>query len=457
VPSSVPKDAFALVGTVLQNEYRVDAVIGEGGFGVVYRGVHLGLEQPVAIKVLKGLEREDARTQDLLLTKFKEEARLLYTLSQQSLSIVRSMDFGALTAPNGAWAPFMVLEWLEGCSLAEDIAARRARGLRGRSVDEALALLEPAALGLRVAHERRIAHRDIKPANIFLLASGHPNVKVLDFGIAKMMQESEEKSTKGTLASFTWLYAAPEQLDPRIGPTGLHTDVYAFALVLTELLTDAPPVDARDPLTIFRAATDRASRPTPRTREVPNVPDPIEAACLRALAVDPRERFPSITEFWTALRTRQATMAVPSVARFATPEGGKLATPAQQVTQAQQAQQVQPAVPPQRLPSSPPPRSPAQPIPQGPPTGFRPPGAPPYAPVTGPPVYIPTGAPMVPPWTGPAPLGITHTGPPHLQTTRRPLPPRPAETSSVVPVFVVLFVLALLFAGSCAVLHAACS
>src|SRR5690606_6093719 len=176
-----------------------DAVIGEGGFGVVYRGIHLGLEQPIAIKVLKGLELEDRRMQDALFAKFKDEAKLLYTLSQQSLTIVRSMDFGALTTPSGAWAPFMVLEWLEGRSLAEDLQARRNRGMRGRSIEEAFAILEPAAQGLSVAHSQRVAHRDIKPANFFLLDTAHgPRLKVLDFGIAKMMKEGEQAGTRGT-------------------------------------------------------------------------------------------------------------------------------------------------------------------------------------------------------------------------------------------------------------------
>ena len=106
------RDPFSLVGTVLKNEHRVDAVVGEGGFGVVYRGLHLGLEQPIAIKVLKGLELEDRRMQETLFAKFKDEAKLLYTLSQESLSIVRSIDFDHMVTPSGAWAPFMVLEWL---------------------------------------------------------------------------------------------------------------------------------------------------------------------------------------------------------------------------------------------------------------------------------------------------------------------------------------------------------
>src|SRR5262249_35265252 len=150
-------------------------------------------------------------------------------------------------------------------------------------------------------HDRQVAHRDVKPGNIFLLSSAaRPNVKVLDFGIAKIMKDGEQAGTKGTFASFTWAYATPEQLDPRIGTTSLATDVYAFALVLSQLLTDRPPIEERDIVGLLKAATDTTRRPTPRTRGA-NVPDDLEHACRRALAVDPKARFPTISEFWRAL------------------------------------------------------------------------------------------------------------------------------------------------------------
>src|SRR5262249_791526 len=123
-------DPFGLVGTILDGQYRVDRVVGEGGFGVVYRGYHLTFEQPVAIKALKVPEL-DLQTQNKALAKFREEARLLYVLSQASLNVVRSIGFGAVTTPRGVWAPFAVLEWLEGKSLAQDLDERRAAGLPG--------------------------------------------------------------------------------------------------------------------------------------------------------------------------------------------------------------------------------------------------------------------------------------------------------------------------------------
>ena len=304
------EDPFGLAGTTLDGQYRADQVVGEGGYGVVYRGWHVSLEQPIAIKALKVLSADDRVVQDALFAKFKDEAKLLYTLSQASLHIVRSMDFGAVTTASGAWAPYMVLEWLEGRSLAEDLSQRRKRGMRGRSLDEALALLEPAAEGLGVAHHRRVAHRDIKPANFFLLDSTEgPRVKVLDFGIAKIIRDGEGPGTRSPFASFTWLYAAPEQLDPRVGQTGLATDVYSFALLLSELLTDRVPTEGRDVVSLLKAAIDPTLRPTPRQRGA-NVPDGIEVACRRALAVDPKVRYATIPDLWAALSAaRRPTLA----------------------------------------------------------------------------------------------------------------------------------------------------
>ena len=306
-------DPLGLVGVTLDGQFDVGSVVGEGGFGVVYRARHRGFEQPVAIKVLKVLSVEDQRMQEALFAKFREEAKLLYTLSQESLNIVRAVHYGSLTTPSGLWAPYMVLEWLQGSSLAEDIVRRRQRGLRGRTLEETFVILEQVAAGLAVAHARKVAHRDIKPANVFLAQSAEgQRVKVLDFGIAKLVQEVETSGTKSAFGAFTWLYAAPEQIDPRVGPTGLATDVYAFALLATELLTDREPTDARDVVGVMKAAQDHAVRPTPRTRGA-QIPDEIENVFRKALAIDPRARFASVPELWAALRAayRPAALSAP--------------------------------------------------------------------------------------------------------------------------------------------------
>lgn len=436
------QDAFGLTGTVLEGQYRIDRVIGEGGFGVVYRGQHLSLDQPVAIKVLKGLDGGDPKINAFVLEKFRAEARLLYTLSQSSLNIVRALHFSAVTTPSGAWAPFMVLEWLDGLALNDDLDQRAARQLGGRSMKDALPILAGVAEALSVAHRQQVAHRDIKPANVFLVAGPDgQRVKMLDFGIAKIMKEGEAAGTKGTFASFTWLYAAPEQLDPRVGPTGLPTDVYAFGLLVTELLTGRSPMDAPDTVSIMRAAMDPARRPTPRTMGA-NVTDEIEAICRKALAVSPGDRYPSIVEMWTAFAAAAKTRSATTMQRaIQVPAGGvnplaatNMAGPMPPST-GPTNMAGPPATGPTNIAGRPSLPSAAQWTPPPPtPPGYAPPNT----------VYAPPQ-----PW-GPPPPPPHAMHPMHPQWVQR-LPIRPPETMSTSTIVTIVgVVLLVLFSGACA-------
>lgn len=449
VPEEAIQDPFGLVGKTLDGQYRVDQAVGEGGFGVVYKGWHLSLEQPVAIKALK-VFAEDPNVQEALLARFKEEAKLLYTLSQASLHIVRAIDFGGVMTVSGAWSPYMVLEWLEGRTIAEDLDDRRRRGLRGRTIEEAMALLGPAAEGLSVAHQRRIAHRDVKPANFFVVnGPGAPNVKVLDFGIAKILRDGETGGTKSPFASFTYLYAAPEQLDPRIGATGLATDVYAFALVLTELLTGRSAIEGRDVVSIMREVTDPVVRPTPRARGA-NVPDAVEAVCRRALAVDPAARYPSIHELWSALRDAIARSKLPAESTLAprTATAQIPTPPPASMPAAQRPSYGLPAAPASAA------QRPSYGLPAAPPStqGYHAPSQPriPYAP---PPTPMPPAPPVMPP-------GAIGQLPPQMpaprywpQPVRRILPQ--SNSSAWIAAVIALGIVGVLFTG-CGVLFNAC-
>jgi serine/threonine protein kinase len=295
-------DTFGLVGQLLDGQYRVDAVVGEGGYGVVYKGWHLAFEQPIAIKALKVPEGTEGDARTSVLTKFREEAKLSYVLSQASLAIVRCIGYGAIVTPSQTWAPYLVLDWLEGQSLAKDLEERRCRSAGGRSLAEVVRLLDPVAKALVHVHSQRVAHRDIKPANVFLVRDG--GAKLLDFGIAKVMEEGATAAnaplTRGGLSVFTPYYAAPEQVDPRLGPTGPWTDVYAFALVLVEMLADKAPLRGIDVLSVLSQIADASSRPTPRALGV-QVSDTVETLFLRALTVDPKARFGDLGSFWEGL------------------------------------------------------------------------------------------------------------------------------------------------------------
>ncbi|WP_437924154.1 bifunctional serine/threonine-protein kinase/formylglycine-generating enzyme family protein [Sorangium sp. So ce291] len=311
-----PSDPFGWVGATIGGKYRLDAVIGEGGFGVVYRGHHLGLDEPVAVKCLKMLGTLPPAEREAFQRMLLNEGRLLHRLSRASAGIVQALDAGAAVSPSGEWTPYLVLEWLDGAPLDRDIAERRVRGEAARPLAEAVALLAPAAHALEAAHAQGVAHRDIKPANLFLAEiGGRHTMKVLDFGIAKVLSELSSMTqamaeTGSTLRAFTVHYGAPEQFHQRFGATGPWTDVFALALVLIEVASGNRALLGSDVTQLFIAATDPAFRPSLRGAGV-SAPEAVEAVVRRALAVEPRERYRTAGELWGALDAAMAASGSP--------------------------------------------------------------------------------------------------------------------------------------------------
>ena len=300
-------DPFSWVGSTIDDKFRVEEVVGEGGFGVVYRAIHLGLGEEVAVKCLKIPASLPPEERERFHQSFLEEGRLLRKLSRATSSVVQALDVGAGVSPSGAWTPYLVLEWLRGETLEDWLTRREREGKRGMPIHEAAAILEPAIQALAMAHQDGIAHRDIKPANLFRNeAAGSPAMKVLDFGIAKVIAENATVTRAleqtGTMPSmFTPHYGAPEQFNRRFGATGPWTDVYALALVLTELSSGKPPLEGDDVTQLYIASADVSMRPTPRSRGV-RTSHAVEEVFQKALAIEPRGRYLSATAFGEALR-----------------------------------------------------------------------------------------------------------------------------------------------------------
>jgi formylglycine-generating enzyme required for sulfatase activity/serine/threonine protein kinase len=299
------RDPINIVGQIVAEKYRIEKLVGEGGFAVVYRAMHTIWNKPVAIKFFNGLSNAPIDQRDQFKDAFIQEGALLTELSSQTASIVQARDVGTYTSPDGFWMPYMVLEWLEGFALDELLERDRTPwGLR-----ETLALLGQAAAALDVAHTRGIAHRDIKPANLFVLGdnprSGRATIKVLDFGVAKMMSDNTQlkaalAKTGMSVTSFTPAYGAPEQFSRSHGATGPWTDVFALALVAVEMLTGRPALDGDDIVQLAYSAGDSKQRPTPRTLGA-SIPDSVEEVFGKALAVRPADRYARAGEFWAAL------------------------------------------------------------------------------------------------------------------------------------------------------------
>ncbi|MBK6518162.1 MAG: serine/threonine protein kinase [Polyangiaceae bacterium] len=308
-------DSFGLVGTTIDGRYLVEGPIGEGGFGVVYRGRHLAFKHDIAIKCLKVPSHFTDGAQDLFFERFREEGRVLSRLSEHP-SIVRVFDLNVTTTVRGAQVPYLVLEWLEGDELERIIAARRKNRLPAFTEREATDLLRPVIDALALAHDERIAHRDVKPANIFIARTKNGvRVKMLDFGIAKAMQDGESATQMSTKTSsgfhaFSPQYGAPEQFrSKRYGATGPWTDIHALGLILTELTSGRPALYG-DEMADFLEQGTAARRPTPRARGA-EVSDAFEQLCERALALDPRERFQDANELRRALDALPSADAEP--------------------------------------------------------------------------------------------------------------------------------------------------
>jgi eukaryotic-like serine/threonine-protein kinase len=316
-------DVFGLGGFVVDGQFHVSEVVGEGGFSVVYKGTHLGLKEPIAIKCLKlKTKSKDPRVIESFTQRFWDESRIMYRLSQGNLNIVRAMSTGSTLAPaTGEVVPYMVLEWLEGQSLAAEMRARRQQKLGGRPIREVLAAFDSAAMAIAYAHSQGIVHRDVKPGNLFMAdTSSGRTMKVLDFGMAKILEPQamggmQGAMTIGSVMVVSPQYATPEQVDPSVGSIGPWTDVYSFAIVLLEAMVDRRVRTADNFADLLVEVMDVSRSVSPRKLGL-RLGDPIERVFAAALAVRPDQRPKDMGAFWTALK--DAVASTPAVVPLST-------------------------------------------------------------------------------------------------------------------------------------------
>ena len=249
--------------------YEVEALLGRGGMGVVYKARHRRLNRPVALKMLLA----GAYAGPTERARFQREAEAVASL--RHANIVQVYDVG----DHQGW-PYFTMELLEGGSLAQALAARRSRPTRR---PRSLATLAEA---VQVAHRAGIVHRDLKPANILLTADGTP--KVADFGLARHFDGEPALTLSGDRMG-TPSYMAPEQVIGKASTIGPAADIYALGALLYEMLTGRPPFRGET-----AAETERqvvAEEPVPPGRLNPKVPRDLETICLKCLHKDPQRRY----------------------------------------------------------------------------------------------------------------------------------------------------------------------
>jgi serine/threonine protein kinase len=298
-------DPFKLVGTTVCRRYAIESVVAEGGFSVVYRARHTLWNRPVAIKAFQGVEGLDVEAQDEMIRAFVQEGAMLAELSERTTAIVQARDMASVVTATGDWVPFLVLEWLDGDCLENVLWHERQALLPTRTLADAFSLLDPVAQALALAHAKGICHRDLKPGNIFVLgdARGTPcSTKLLDFGVASFFSDLALRSGRRPTGSyaFTPAYAAPEQFCDAYGPTGPWTDVFALALIMTELMVGHGPVGPAPGARAVTAAAHATRRATPGALGA-RLPASAERAFARALSVFPAERWQTVGHFWEAL------------------------------------------------------------------------------------------------------------------------------------------------------------
>jgi len=268
---------MGIIGMVLNRKYRIDRLLGEGGFGVVYAATHLLLDEARALKFLR---IEGMKDKEAALKRFLREAKLGSNLSHPGFVRVHEVEMWDAT-------PYVVMELLNGQSLGERLAQR------GRlAPTETLAIAIQVADALRVAHAHEIQHRDLKPDNLFLCDDGQ--TKVLDFGIARFA--SALRITRSGMIVGTPRYMAPEQImtghdiDARV-------DVYALgAVVYTCLAGKKPFFGFADDMSLL-ARIGQGLRPEPIDQAAPELPESICALISKAMHPDRNERYSSAEDF----------------------------------------------------------------------------------------------------------------------------------------------------------------
>ena len=296
-----------LIGQTLDDKYRLDERLGEGGMGTVYHGTHLLIDRPVAVKVLNPRFVEDEAAQE----RFRREARAAGRL--RHTNAVAVTDFGRTA--DGLF--YIVMELLEGRSL-RDVLAREAPLDAARAVS----LMLQISAAVAAAHEAQVIHRDLKPGNIFVVQRPHAPaiIKVLDFGIAKLATDAvdglEQKPlTQTGVMIGTPRYMSPEQCDGAdLTPA---SDVYSLGIILYEMLTGTTPFTGPTPLSV--ALKHSSEQPRAPREFVASIPAELETLVLHALEKKPGQRPPDAGAFRRELYATAQLLGLEHAEGFSAP------------------------------------------------------------------------------------------------------------------------------------------
>jgi serine/threonine protein kinase len=274
----------SLNGTTLDSRYTIEKQIGQGGVGVVYLARDQRLhDKPVVIKVLHEKSLQDS----WVVQKFQQEKEALARVDHPG--VVGVLDTGEL--PDGK--PYLVMQFIDGVTLRSQIKPE------GMPLERAAEIIRQTGRALSAAHDRGIFHRDLKPENIMLqtFGTGEEQVKIIDFGIAKLKDSVVAPSTMTGATAGTVAYMAPEQLSGR--PVSAATDIFAMGAIAYELVTGRKPFN---PETGFELLEMQRSGVRVKPKDLrPSLSEAASDLILRALSFDAQQRFASAREFGDGL------------------------------------------------------------------------------------------------------------------------------------------------------------
>jgi serine/threonine-protein kinase len=295
--------APAAPGDVIAGKYRIDGVLGTGGMGIVFAATHLHLERLVAVKVMRAGLAEFPGAVERLVLEAKLAARL------RSEHACKVLDVGTL--PDGA--PYVVMEYLEGCDLATMLGQQGAF-----PTSAAVDFILEACEALAEAHALEIVHRDLKPENLFVARAldGTDTIKVLDFGISKQRGPSTSASRNLTNASAALgspNYMPPEQMrSPK--DVDARADIWSVGAILYEMLTGRQAFPGETMVEVCLAVVN--SSPAPAQEIRPDLPRRLVQVVERCLAKSPDDRFADVSELAAELAPFGSTKAPISLARI---------------------------------------------------------------------------------------------------------------------------------------------
>ena len=292
------------VPDTVDNRYKVLEVIGTGAMATVYAAEDTRLGRKVALKILRPEQAQD----DTFRARFKREAEAVASLNNPAIVAVYdtgsynpSQDGEESSSEDSTAIPYIVMEYVEGHTLRSILS-------RGGHlpVRDALGYSEQLLGALQYSHSMGIIHRDIKPANIMVLertsediAKGQPGqIKVMDFGISRAIEEAGEALTKANVVMGSARYMSPEQVSGK--DVDARSDLYSAACVIYEMIAGRSPFDAESNVDL--AAKHLSDTPEPPSKFTPlEVPAGLDEVILKGLAKNPDERYQSAAEFAQAL------------------------------------------------------------------------------------------------------------------------------------------------------------